>query len=73
MKKQVSQITEYLPGTLRTRRRFAWLPKRVKEFKIWLMWYEELWVFRREIIPGIAGGEEKSIVKNYWDKIDEKL
>lgn len=73
MKKRISEITEYQPGTLRTIRRFAYFPRRIKEWKIWLMWYDELWIYRMDQIPGIANGENKTVIKKYWDKVDERL
>lgn len=51
-----------VPGDLKVRHRFAWLPTRIGRYKIWLEHYDEL----REYT-------ERECVKGEWKLLDVKL
>lgn len=86
MIRRVGKSTDTPPGAIREVRKFAWVPKTVGQFRIWLRHYEVLQVFRTELILGIdydapkEPNEKKEMQhpkitfeKKYWDTIDERI
>lgn len=41
------KLVEHNPkvGDVKYKRRFAWFPKRIGIYRIWLRWYSEQWVY----------------------------
>lgn len=42
-----NKLVEHNPkiGDVKYKRRFAWFPKRIGIYRIWLRWYSEQWVY----------------------------
>ncbi|HEY8969727.1 MAG TPA: hypothetical protein VIM64_11560 [Puia sp.] len=73
MRRKLSQNIDYPAGTLKSVRRFAWWPADIGSFKVWMEHYEELYVFRIEVIGGIVNGEPVKVIKKFWDKVEQRI
>ena len=71
--KRPIEIKNFKDGETRIRIKFAWLPKKVVGFIIWLHYYESLEVFRADVIQAEMNGQQVTIIKKYWDVIETRI
>lgn len=71
MKLKTTIQPKYQEGATRSILRFAWLPHRIGDKKVWLERYEVLYVWCVEKVKGEIEGKAVEFIVGNWKKVSE--